>query len=144
MQEMSDHAYISTTHRVVKVEDAPDAAAAAGGDAGGSAGGGEGGSGGGSGGGGGGGGGGDGAGTAGGSSAADASAAQRFASGDRMSTPCFIHLKPECPMSETYGSAEHYLKERLVTLGVLPRQVLDDFLHEYPGGVMPGWGAEEK
>ena len=143
MQEMSDHAYISTTHRVVKVEDAPDtvpdAAAAAGGGAGGSAGGGEGGSSGG-----GGGGGGDGADTAGGSSAADASAAQRFASGDRMSTPCFIHLKPECPMSETYGSAEHYLKERLVTLGVLPRQVLDDFLREYPGGVMPGWGAEEQ
>ena len=145
MQEMSDHAYISTTHRVVKVEDAPDAAAAAGGGAGGTAGGGEGGSGGGSGGGGGGGGGGgDGASTAGGSSAAHASAAQRFASGDRMSTPCFIHLKPECPMSETYGSAEHYLKERLVTLGVLPREVLDDFLREYPGGVMPGWGAEEE
>ena len=142
MQEMSDHAYISTTHRVVKIEHAPDAVAGAGGSAGGSAGGGEGG--GGAGAGDGDGDDGDGAGTAGGSSAADAGAAQRFASGDRMSTPCFIHLKSKCPMSEAYGSAEHYLKERLVTLGVLPREVLDDFLREYPGGVMPGWDAGEE
>ena len=69
--------------------------------------------------------------------------AARFASGDRMSTPCFIHLKEKCPMSAAYGSAEHYLKERLVTLGVLPREVLDAFLREYPGGVMPGWDAQE-
>jgi len=135
LQEMSDHAYISTTHRVVKMGHAPDAAAGAGGGTGGSAGDGGGGAGGGAGGG----GDGDGAGTAGGSSAADAGAAQRFASGDRMSTPCFIHLKSKCPMSEAYGSADHYLKERLVTLGVLPREVLDNFLREYPGGVMP-WG----
>eukprot|EP00908_Phaeocystis_cordata_P010864 Transcript_21714.p2 GENE.Transcript_21714~~Transcript_21714.p2 ORF type:complete len:357 (-),score=192.30 Transcript_21714:65-1135(-) len=99
MQEMSDHAYISTTHRVIKMEDA---AGAAGDDS-----------------------------------------AARFASGDRMSTPCFIHLKEKCPMSAAYGSAEHYLKERLVTLGVLPREVLDAFLREYPGGVMPGWDAQE-
>ena len=96
---MSDHAYISTTHRVIKMEDA---AGAAGDDS-----------------------------------------AARFASGDRMSTPCFIHLKEKCPMSAAYGSAEHYLKERLVTLGVLPREVLDAFLCEYPGGVMPGWDAQE-
>lgn len=99
---MSDHAYISTTHRVVKMDDAAGAACGAAGDA-----------------------------------------AARFASGDRMSTPCFIHLKEKCPLSASYGSAEHYLKERLVTLGVLPRDVLDAFLREHPGGVMPGWDARE-
>lgn len=91
MQEMSEHAYISTTHRVVKMESDTPAAEGA------------------------------------------------FGTGDRMSTPCFIHLKEKCPMSDTYGSAEHYLKARLVTLGVLPSCVLDDFLTEFPGGVMPGW-----
>ena len=62
-----------------------------------------------------------------------------FGTGDRMSTPCFIHLKEKCPMSDAYGSAEHYLRARLVTLGVVPPAVLDDFLKEFPGGVMPGW-----
>ena len=36
-------------------------------------------------------------------------------------------------------AAEHYLKARLVTLGVVPPCVLDDFLKEFPGGVIPGW-----
>ena len=34
---------------------------------------------------------------------------------DRMSTPCFIHLKQKCPLSDKYGSAEHYLLDRLVS-----------------------------
>ena len=42
-------------------------------------------------------------------------------------------------MSDAYGSAEHYLRARLVTLGAVPPAVLDDFLKEFPGGVMPGW-----
>jgi len=90
MQEMSERAYISTTHRVVKMEE-------------------------------------------------DAPAVDAFGTGDRMSTPCFIHLKEKCPMSAQYGSAEHYLKARLVTLGVLPPSVLEGFLEEFPGGVIPGW-----
>ena len=90
MQEMSERAYISTTHRVIKMED-------------------------------------------------DGPASAAFGTGDRMSTPCFIHLKEKCPMSDTYGSAEHYLRARLVTLGVVPPSVLDDFLKEFPGGVIPGW-----
>ena len=98
MQEMSDHAYISTTHRVIKMDDAPAAAGGSG-----------------------------------------SSAAQAMASGDRMSTPCFIHLKKKCPMSAKYGSAEHYLKERLRTLGVIPPHVLEEFLQEFPNGVIPGW-----
>lgn len=91
MQEMSDHAYISTTHRVIKMEDE------------------------------------------------SAVNPDDFGSGDRMSTPCFIHLKGKCPMSAKYGSADHYLKERLVTLGVVPSCVLDDFLADFPHGVIPGW-----
>mmetsp|Transcript_61062 Transcript_61062/g.68356 ORF Transcript_61062/g.68356 Transcript_61062/m.68356 type:complete len:464 (+) Transcript_61062:324-1715(+) len=62
-----------------------------------------------------------------------------FGTNDRMSTPCFIHLKANCPLSNNYGSAEHYLKERLVTLGVIPPQVLEDLLEKYPGGIIPGW-----
>lgn len=97
MQEMSEHAYISTTHRVIKMED-------------------------------------DGA-AGGGAEGAD----KRFRHNDRMSTPCFIHLKKKCPLSSKYGSAEHYLRERLVTLGVVPNDFVDTFLGEYPDGVMPGW-----
>ena len=44
-----------------------------------------------------------------------------------------------CPISSAYGSAEHYLLERLVTLGVRPQQALDDFLRDHPGGALPGW-----
>ena len=93
LQEMSDRAYISTTHRVIQMED---------------------------------------------ENAAD------FGSGDRMSTPCFIHLKKKCPLSSSYGSADHYLKERLVTLGVVPPTVLDEFLEEFPNGVIPGWDPSEE
>ena len=96
MQEMSERAYISTTHRVVKMED--DGREAPGG-------------------------------------------AARFLSGDRMSTPCFIHLKEKCPVSSAFGSAEHYLMERLVTLGVMPPDKRDEFLAKHPGGVIPGWDA---
>ena len=73
---MSDKAYISTTHRVIKMD------------------------------------------------GGEGDAPCGFGEGDRMSTPCFIHLKEKCPMSETYGSAEHYLRARLVTLGVVPPAVL--------------------
>ena len=62
-----------------------------------------------------------------------------FGTNDRMSTPCFIHLHGNCPLSDRYGSADHYLKERLVTLGVVPATVLDDFLVQYPDGKLPGW-----
>jgi len=102
LQEMCDGAYISTTHRVVKVEeDGPKGAAT------------------------------------------DNSNGGAFLTNDRMSTPCFIHLKKKCPVSKTYGSAEHYLRERLVTLGVVPPAVLDGFIEEHPGGVMPGWDPAE-
>ena len=74
MQEMSDGAYVSTTHRVVKMDkmDGDDAGASDAGapDAG-----------------------------------APAMAPADFLSCDRMSTPCFIHLKEKCPVSSTFGSA---------------------------------------
>lgn len=92
MQEMSDGAYVSTTHRVVKMEEEVGVTAPGG-----------------------------------------------FGRRDRMSTPCFVHLKGKCPVSERFGSAEHYLKERLVTLGVVPKCVLDDFLENFPDGVVSGW-----
>jgi isopenicillin N synthase-like dioxygenase len=101
MQEMSEHAYISTTHRVIKMDDGnvnDDGVAAV---------------------------------------AEDGRA--QFLSGDRMSTPCFIHLKENCPLSSRYGSAQHYLIERLVALGVVPPNALDRMLEQYPGGVMSGW-----
>ena len=101
MQEMSDHAYISTTHRVIKMDEDKPKSVASGEDSDGSV--------------------------------------DLFGMHDRMSTPCFIHLKRKCPLSEAYGSAEHYLLERLVTLGVKPRTELDEFLKQYPGGVMPLW-----
>lgn len=98
MQEMSDHAYISTTHRVIKMDEEP----------------------------------------------LSLNAADGFGSGDRMSTPCFIHLKKKCPISANFGSADHYLKERLVTLGVIPPCVLDEFLTTFPGGIQPGWDPTEE
>eukprot|EP00930_Biecheleria_cincta_P083913 TRINITY_DN73413_c0_g1_i1.p1 TRINITY_DN73413_c0_g1~~TRINITY_DN73413_c0_g1_i1.p1 ORF type:complete len:330 (+),score=67.52 TRINITY_DN73413_c0_g1_i1:127-1116(+) len=38
--------------------------------------------------------------------------------GDRMSTPCFIHAKQDTPLSTRYPTAEDYLFERLKELGV--------------------------
>ena len=70
---------------------------------------------------------------------ASSASAAAFGTKDRMSTPCFIHLHGNCPLSDRYGSADHYLKERLVTLGVVPATVLDDFLVQYPDGKLPGW-----
>lgn len=68
----------------------------------------------------------------------------QFALGDRMSTPCFVHLKEKCPVSSRYGSAQHYLLERLVTLGVVPPDTVEEFLKEYPKGVTPGWNPKEE
>ena len=67
-----------------------------------------------------------------------------FLRGDRMSTPCFVHLKSKCPLSDRYGSAEHYLLERLVTLGVVPPDTAEAFLREHAGGVVPGWDPKEE
>lgn len=69
---------------------------------------------------------------------------RQFARGDRMSTPCFVHLKERCPLSAQYGSAQHYLLERLVTLGVVPPDTVEGFLKEHPAGVMPGWNPKEE
>lgn len=107
LQEMSNHAYISTTHRVIRMTSSDtgnDSNVSSSGD----------------------------------------SQGGTFGSGDRMSTPCFIHLKKKCPLSSRYGSADHYLKERLVTLGVVPPTVLDEFLEDFPKGVVPGWDPSEE
>lgn len=109
MQEMTDHAYISTTHRVIKIIDDDDDDRNNNNDNNN-----------------------DDSNNKGNNNTA-------FGSGDRMSTPCFIHLKKKCPMSDKYGSANHYLYERLVTLGVIPPVVLENFLAEFPDGIMPGW-----
>ena len=37
---------------------------------------------------------------------------------DRMATPCFIHAKPDCFLSEKYPTAQGFLDERLRELGV--------------------------
>lgn len=118
MQEMSDGAYISTTHRVIKMDDA--AVGAAHGVLGRAA-----------------------SRLFGALGLGDSAAQSGFESGDRMSTPCFIHLKKKCPMA-IHGSAEHFLLERLVTLGVKPQKILDDFLRENPGGKMAGWNPAEE
>lgn len=68
----------------------------------------------------------------------------RFLAGDRMSTPCFVHLKKRCPLSDRYGSAQHYLLERLVTLGVVPPDTVEKFVKDHPGGVMPGWDPKQE
>jgi isopenicillin N synthase-like dioxygenase len=126
MQSMSDGAYVSTTHRVVKMAAKPATAEREGmlsraasrlfsamgsGDA----------------------------------EHSNAIMTQHaFATADRMSTPCFIHLKAKCPVSSIHGSAEHFLTERLVTLGVKPQEALDDFLTANPGGRMAGWNPAEE
>lgn len=74
----------------------------------------------------------------------DTAAPNGFATADRMSTPCFIHLKAKCPISSIHGSAEHFLMERLVTLGVKPPSALDEFLKANPGGRMAGWNPAEE
>jgi len=103
MQELSNGAYISTTHRVIKMDDGIDKTIDKNNKNG------------------------------------DSNNVVSFNKGDRMSTPCFIHLKKRCPLSNNFGSANHYLYERLVTLGVLPPSVLEDFLQTNPCGIMPGW-----
>ena len=49
----------------------------------------------------------------------------------RMSSPCY-------PLPQNYDSTDHYLREHLVTLGVILFQVLDDLLSKYPNWLIAG------